>query len=96
MRTNIPNNKLEVIFILKKLVYLITTYSFFKLTNGFEIVKISLFLAPLSSFNINQNSQMIKVNHFKIFKTFLMIACLFKIHPLQKPSKKREKKLYLF
>jgi hypothetical protein len=35
---------------------------------------------------------MIKVNHFKIFKTFLMIACLFKKYPLQKPSKKGEKK----
>lgn len=70
--------------------YLITTYSFFLLINGFEIVKISLFLAPFSSFNINQNFQMIK--DFKIFKRFVMIACLFKKYPFQKLSRKEKKK----
>jgi hypothetical protein len=39
---------------------------------------------------------MIKVNHFKIFKTFLMIACLFKKYPLQKPSKKGYIYIYIY
>jgi hypothetical protein len=75
--------------------YLITIYSFLELINRFEIVKFFFFFAPFSSFNINQNFQMIQVNHFKILKTNLMIACLFKKYPLQKPSKKG-KKNYIF
>jgi hypothetical protein len=39
---------------------------------------------------------MIKVNHIKIFKIFLMIACLFKKYPLKNFGRKGKKKTISF